>query len=142
MKKCPFCNTFMNDDVEQCPNCLKDVSSFQPMPEVAPKNHKTNYFLLMFGFIFSFGGLAASLSQRKNRFDYIKMKETLLADYELNKTDELYDKILRVSANIKTCQLSEVFFYLVVVLGVGLVIYSIVNFIIKKVKKAKAQRGD
>ena len=49
MKKCPYCHTFMNDDVNSCPNCLKDMSSLKPMPEVNPIGSNKNLNLIIYG---------------------------------------------------------------------------------------------
>lgn len=141
MKKCPYCNTFMNDDVTMCPNCLKDVSSIVTMPPVSPKENKGSFYSLIFGVLIAFGSVAASLSQRANRLNYVEIKNDLLAQYELSKTDELYNKILQVSANIKTCEFREVAFYIACALGIGLMVYSLVSFIIKKVKAKKVTKG-
>ena len=58
MKKCPYCKTLMNDDVNSCPNCLKDTSNLQSMPSVSltSKNKPTN--LTELG---GFGGLKVTL---------------------------------------------------------------------------------
>ena len=78
MKKCPYCKTFMNDDVTTCPNCLKDMSSLKPMPEVNLTSKKKESNRFIYGGVLTLGGILASLSQGINKKGYqVKYDEIL-----------------------------------------------------------------
>ena len=141
MKKCPYCYTLMNDDVEVCPNCLKDMKTLSPMGEVAPKENKISFYSLIFGGIISIGSLIASFSVRANRFHYKELFDDVKANYDIA-TDATIKADLQkqgeaLLANIKTCEFKEVAFYVMCGIGICMVLYSLIVFFMKKYRKVK-----
>jgi len=141
MKKCPYCHTLMQDDAKSCPKCLKDATNLRPMQSVAPKDNQFNFYSLVFGLIISIGSVFASLSQRGNRMNYQTQYDEILRQYNettsSNIKEELASKGEVLMANIKTCQFREIAFYVMCGIGGCLVLWALISYLIKRIKKNK-----
>lgn len=142
MKKCPYCKALMNDDVNSCPNCLKDTSNVSPMPNVSlgSSNKPTN--LTVYGAILAVGGVIAALSQSINKANYQK-KYDEIAELIKNATTEASKQQLVIEAYeylnlISDCSMREIFFY--IVSGVGIVLIGISLFLLFKKKFSKKEK--
>ena len=138
MKKCPYCSTLMNDDVNQCPNCLKDMSNLRSMPDISLVNKKPSVNLPIYGCVLSVGGVLASLSQgiaKKNyQAKYDEIYE-LIKQQSSNVDEKLVKEATEYLNLINDCSFREVFFYIVAGLGLILIIVGIIMLLKKKSKK-------
>ncbi|MBE6142835.1 MAG: hypothetical protein E7177_02455 [Erysipelotrichaceae bacterium] len=141
MKKCPYCKTFMNDDVNTCPNCLKDMSSLKPMPEVNIVGKKKNLNMIVYGAILSVGGVIASLSQTINKKNYQVKYDEILESIK-NVTEQSQKDVLLAEATeymllISDCEFREIAFLVLAGLGLALIIATLVISLVKKFKNKK-----
>ena len=141
MKKCPYCKTFMNDDVNTCPNCLKDMASLKPMPEVNIVGKKKNLNMVVYGAILSVGGVIASLSQNINKKNYQVKYDEILESIK-NVTEQSQKDVLLAEATeymllISDCEFREIAFLVLAGLGLALIITTLVISLVKKFKNKK-----
>lgn len=131
----------MNDDVNSCPNCLKDMSSLKPMPEVTPKDNKKTFNMIVYGGILTLGGVIASLSQGINKNGYqVKYDELIekikpMAD-GLDK-QALISQASEYLALINQCKFREISFLVIAGAGLILVIVSLILYFKNKAKNKK-----
>ena len=140
MKKCPYCKTFMNDDVNTCPNCLKDMSALKPMPEVNIVGKKKNLNMVVYGAILSVGGVIASLSQtnKKNyQVKYDEILESIKNVTEQSQKDVLLAEATEYMLLISDCEFREIAFLVLAGLGLALIIATLVISLVKKFKNKK-----
>lgn len=142
MKKCPYCKTLMNDDVNSCPNCLKDTSNVESMPSVSLTSGSKPTNLTVYGAVLAVGGIIAAISQSINKVNYQK-KYDELAELISKATTEASKQELVIEAYeylnlINDCSFREVFFY--IISGVGLVIVGISLFMLLKKKLSKKEK--
>ena len=91
MKKCPYCKTLVNDDINTCPLCLHDLSEVTPMSDIiGPKNFKTEFYLFLFSILIGIGGLFAGLSQKKNMDNYYSLFKAATEEIEQKKLYQLF----------------------------------------------------
>jgi hypothetical protein len=124
----------MNDDVTTCPNCLKDMSALAPMKEVAPKNLGMSFYYMIFGIIIFIGGILASLSQRINKNNYYSLYQEALSKSS-SSSEEATSLASNYYISFKSASFREVSFIVVSCIGLGLLVYGVVRFIIKKHQK-------
>jgi hypothetical protein len=131
----------MNDDVTTCPNCLKDMSSLKPMPEVNLTSKKKESNRFIYGGVLTLGGILASLSQGINKKGYqvkydeiLKVLETVS---DAKEKENLTNKALEYLNLISNCQFREIFFLAVAGIGVILIIVTLVLMIKNKSLKKK-----
>ena len=138
MKKCPYCKTLMNDDVNMCPNCLKDMSNLREMPEVnvIGKSKSTN--MVVYGGVLAIGGFIAALSQSINKVNYQKKYDELVIKINNapseNAKNELIEEALEFMTLINECKFREVLFYILAAAGIVLLVVTII-LKIKSLKK-------
>ena len=141
MKKCPYCYTLMNDDVNTCPHCLKDTSNVREMKEISSKEYKMSFYTFMFGIIIALGSVAAALSIHFNRLSFVEKYDALKIQYILESSSLVKETMGKELENlfitIKNLQFREVSFYVLAGIGVIMLFYSLISFIIRKVKKSK-----
>lgn len=141
MKKCPYCKTFMNDDVNSCPNCLKDMSSLKPMPEVTPKDNKKTFNMIIYGGILTLGGIIASLSQGINKkgyqVKYDELAETIKSMSDGADKQALVNKASEYLTLINECKFREIAFLVIAGAGLLLIIVTLVLYFINKAKNKK-----
>lgn len=141
MKKCPYCKTFMNDDVNMCPNCLKDMSSLKPMPEVSPKDNKKTFNMIIYGGILTLGGIIASLSQGINKkgyqVKYDELAETIKSMSDGADKQALVNKASEYLTLINECKFREIAFLVIAGAGLLLIIVTLVLYFINKAKNKK-----
>ena len=141
MKKCPYCHTFMNDDVNSCPNCLKDMSSLKPMPEVNPIGSNKNLNLIIYGAVLSVGGAIASISQYglidgyQEKYDKIALEMALISNLESTQYKNLAAEAAEYMLLINDCELRTVLFMGLSVIGIGIIITGIILMLKKKFKR-------
>ena len=145
MKKCPYCYTLMNDDVDKCPNCLKDMSNLSSMSDLSSKNNKFSLLNFMFGIVISIGSLIASFSVRQNRINYQKLYDDVKLAYNAE-TDEIVRETLAkrgetLMAEIHTCQYKEVSFYVLCAVGVIIILYTLISYLIKVINMKKKKEN-
>lgn len=139
MKKCPYCKTLMNDDVNMCPNCLKDMTNIREMPEVnvIGKSKSTN--TIIYGGVLSLGGFIAALSQSINKGNYQKKYDDLLIQINNasseNAKNELIEDALEFMTLINECKFREILFYILAGVGIVILIVSLVLMIKNKMEK-------
>jgi ABC-type multidrug transport system permease subunit len=91
MKKCPYCKTLVNDDINTCPRCLHDLSEVTPMSDIiGPKNFKTEFYLFLFSILIGIGGLFAGLSQKKNMENYYSLFKAATEESEQKRLYQLF----------------------------------------------------
>lgn len=91
MKKCPYCKTLVNDDINTCPYCLHDLSEVTPMSDIiGPKNFKTEFYLFLFSILIGIGGLFAGLSQKKNMDNYYSLFKAATEENEQKRLYQLF----------------------------------------------------
>jgi ABC-type multidrug transport system permease subunit len=91
MKKCPYCKTLVNDDINTCPHCLHDLSEVTPMSDIiGPKNFKTEFYLFLFSILIGIGGLFAGLSQKKNMENYYSLFKAATEESEQKRLYQLF----------------------------------------------------
>lgn len=141
MKKCPYCKTFMNDDVNQCPNCLKDMSDLKSMPEVSPKGNKKSFNFMIYGGIISVGGALASLSQFGNLGNYRKKYDDIMQQITLTsdstKINELNKEAFNIASLINDCEFRTWIFAIIAVVGLGFVIAGLIMLVVKLIKSKR-----
>lgn len=129
MKKCPYCKTLTNDDVNVCPNCMHDISEVSPMPEATPKRFRTEFYFFFLGLIIGIGGLFAGLSQQTNMNNYYDLYKAASDAENQKKFFELF----------KRAEFEMWAMWVIGIIGGALVIASIVLFIIHLTKKTKRE---
>ena len=122
MKKCPYCKTLTNDDVNQCPNCLHDISTLKPMPSAFNKN-SSRYYTIIFGIIFIFGGFIAGVTQFNNYNHYLNLAN------ESDLSEEKINELLSLASNSR---LEMTLMFILSFLGVVMVIISLIRLFRKK----------
>ena len=128
MKKCPYCKTLTNDDVNMCPNCLHDISSINPMPDAVSKKYSYSFYMIIFGILISIGSLVAMLSQKTNMINYYNLyKDSSLSQTEIDKYYQLF-----VQARF---EMNAMFIFIII--GLALLILGVVFFIKKVLKEHK-----
>lgn len=140
MKKCPYCYTLMNDDVNTCPKCLKSMNNVAPMKEVAPKNNQISFYGVFFGIVIVIGSIFAALSQKLNAINYMKQYQEIVTKY--NSALEEEKESLKAQGDnlmslIKTCEFRKIAFYVMCGIGVILFVYYLVKILVMKNKKIK-----
>ena len=91
MKKCPYCKTLVNDDINTCPYCLHDLSEVTPMSDIiGPKKFKTEFYLFLFSILIGIGGLFAGLSQKKNMDNYYSLFKAATEENEQKRLYQLF----------------------------------------------------
>lgn len=128
MKKCPYCKTLTNDDVNMCPNCLHDISNITPMPEAVSKKYSYSFYMIIFGILISLGSFVAMLSQRTNMLNYYSLyNDKSLAKEEIDKYYQLF-----VQAQFEMNAM-----IVFIVIGIVLFIAGVIFFIRKHIKNQK-----
>ena len=141
MKKCPYCHTFMNDDINSCPNCLKDMSNLKPMPDVNPSGSNKNLNLIIYGAILSAGGAIASISQYglidgyQSKLDEVLSKLVFISDLESAQYKTLAAEAAEYALLINDCELRTVLFMVLAVIGLVIIGVSAVLMIKNKLKR-------
>ncbi len=91
MKKCPYCKTLVNDDINTCPYCLHDLSEVTPLSDIiGPKKFKTEFYLFLFSILIGIGGLFAGLSQKKNMDNYYSLFKAATEENEQKRLYQLF----------------------------------------------------
>jgi ABC-type multidrug transport system permease subunit len=91
MKKCPYCKTLVNDDINTCPYCLHNLSEVTPMSDIiGPKKFKTEFYLFLFSILIGIGGLFAGLSQKKNMDNYYSLFKAATEENEQKRLYQLF----------------------------------------------------
>ncbi len=133
MKKCPYCKTLTTDEAKTCPNCLHDLSEINPMPDPVNKKFSSQIYFMIFGFLISFGGLVATLSQRSNFLHFLDLsKKEGLSPEEITKYIDLANQY----------QFKMIMMIVLSSIGVIIFLISVVLFFIKLVKNHKKQNSD
>ncbi len=139
MKKCPYCKTLMNDDVNSCPNCLKNVPLDNKMPDIVSSKNKSSFYMMFIGLIVSIGSLAAAFSQKANKLNYQSQFESYKKTYNEETVGDyknhLQDLMEKAYSSQKSCEFREYAFYVFCVLGIILIILGIIFFIKNRRKK-------
>lgn len=128
MKKCPYCKTLVNDDINNCPHCLHDISEVTPMSDIiGPKNFKTEFYLFLFSILIGIGGLFAGLSQKKNMDNYYSLFKAATEESEQKRLYQLF----------RQSEFEMWSMWIIGVIGALLLIFTFVLLIIhfKKLKK-------
>ena len=141
MKKCPYCHTFMNDDINQCPNCLKDMSNLRSMPDVSTFSKSKSLNMIIYGVIMLVGGALASISQYgliegyQTKYDKIYAQMLLISNLESEQYKTLLKEATEYANLINDCELRTILFMILAAIGLGVIVATLVITIIKKIKR-------
>ncbi len=133
MKKCPYCKTLTTNEAKTCPNCLHDLSEINPMPDPINKKFSSQIYFMIFGFLISFGGLVATLSQRSNYLHFL----------DLAKKDGLNSEEIRKYLDLANhYQFKMIMMIVLSSIGIIVLLIGVVLFFIKLVRRFKKQNSD
>ena len=133
MKKCPYCKTLTTNEAKTCPNCLHDLSEINPMPDPINKKFSSQIYFMIFGFLISFGGLVATLSQRINYLHFL----------DLAKKDGLNSEEIRKYLDLANhYQFKMIMMIVLSSIGIIVLLIGVVLFFIKLVRRFKKQNSD
>lgn len=142
MKKCPYCKTLMNDDVNMCPNCLKDMSNLTSMPEVKVLTKRKTLNYIIYGGILAIGGVVAGLSQGINKKGFQVKYDEILTEINMVSSEEAKKELIAEASEylalINNCSFREVFFFIIA--GIGLIVAGVAIVLALKNKFKKKEK--
>ena len=132
MKKCPYCKTLVQDEVEICPHCCHNLADVRPMPDPVNRKFSTEIYLMLFGAIIALGGVVAGFNQ------YDKMKRF----NELSHLSEETETIAHYRSLASQAGMEMTMMIVLSAVGVAMLIGGFVQLIGRKVRteRKKADR--